>query len=105
MEERGKKELVGNEGMVLFEMIRRLAGRGANAHLAVPTNPASLAVCNAPAVLTKAGRRCTAGWYKGESKMVYDNRLLHDLSLGTRNICLAAHVCGRGSVSVGFFKH
>ncbi len=81
MEDKSKKELIGNPGMVLFDMARRLAGKGGLRHLAAPKNPASLTVCKAPVVLTVSGRKSTAGGYKGESKMVGDNWLLYDLMI------------------------
>ena len=81
MEDKGKKELIGNEGMVILDMVRRLGRRGAYEHLAAPNNPASLTVCNTPVALAIAGRKSTAGCYKGESKMVCDNWLLYDFMI------------------------
>lgn len=46
MEDKGKKDLIGNEGMVILDMVRRLSRRGANEHLMKlisKTHPADIA--------------------------------------------------------------
>lgn len=46
MEEKGKRELIGNEGQVILDMVRRLNRRGANEHLMrliTKTHPADMA--------------------------------------------------------------
>lgn len=46
MEEKGKRELIGNEGQVILDMVRRLNRRGANEHLMrliAKTHPADMA--------------------------------------------------------------
>lgn len=46
MEERSKRELIGNEGNVILDMVRRLNRRGANEHLMkliIKTHPADMA--------------------------------------------------------------
>lgn len=46
MEDKGKRELIGNEGQVILDMVRRLNRRGANEHLMkllMKTHPADMA--------------------------------------------------------------
>jgi len=68
-------------------------------------NPASLAVKNAPVVITVCALLEKSGFYNGKAVTKFGDWFMYDLGLATQNICLAAHKEGLGTVIVGLFDH
>lgn len=68
-------------------------------------NPASLAVKNAPVVITVCAVLGKSGYYNGKAVTKFGDWYMYDLGLVTENICMAAHSEGLGTVIVGLFDH
>lgn len=70
-----------------------------------PRNPSSLAIVNAPVLLTICGKLKRSGYYKDTYVTKFGDWFMYDVGLATQNICLAAHASGLGTVIVGLFDH
>ncbi|HKJ63903.1 MAG TPA: nitroreductase family protein [Desulfopila sp.] len=68
-------------------------------------NPASLAVKNAPVVITVCALVEKSGFYNGKAITKLGDWFMYDLGLVTQNLCMAAHNEGLGTVIVGAFDH
>lgn len=65
------------------------------------SNPATLAIQNAPVVLAMCAGLKKAGFYKGEALTKFDDWFMYDVGLATQNLVSTAHLLGLGSVIVG----
>jgi len=65
------------------------------------SNPATLAIQNAPVVIAMCAELRKAGFYKGEAMTEFGDWFLYDTGLATQNLILTAHSLGLGSVIAG----
>jgi len=69
------------------------------------TNPASLAIVQAPILIVICGKKESSGYYKGKAATNLGDWLMYDLGIATQSLCLTAHALGLGTVIVGLFDH
>ena len=67
------------------------------------TNPARVAVEQAPLVIVACAKKELSGFFKGRSVTDKGDWMLFDVALALQNLTLAAYEKGLGSVHTGFF--
>jgi nitroreductase len=69
------------------------------------TNPASLAIVQAPVLIVICGKKETSGYYKGKAATNLGDWYMYDLGIATQSLCLTAHALELGTVIIGLFDH
>lgn len=69
------------------------------------TNPARMAMIEAPVVIVLCGKKGVSGFKKGEAMTIKGDWLMFDTGIAMQNLCLMAYSLGLGTVIIGLFDH